>query len=210
MRLLLVVLLVLGGCAEVLDIGPTESPVWEDDTFDALVPGLLVGQNGWVHGPDRGSPMVRDGAVLIDADGDETVNVGKDLRHQTSGRHVLSLRVRVDGDPMEDTLAKLEVLNEATGERNKLLQVFFGRSMRITYGSSGAATETLLEAVQSGVWYTIRCELDLTARSADVYVDDSLVAGDVVEGAAVTGLSLSAWDRAGSVTLDDLHGTAAP
>jgi len=210
MRRFLVLLLVLGGCDQALGIGPTEPPVWEDDPFDGLIPGLLIGQNGWVHGPDRGSPVVRDGALVIDAAGDETINVGKDVRHQAGGRHVLSLRVRVDGDVIDDSLAKLEVRNQATDTRNKLLQIYFGRSMRVTYGSAGAVTETLLEAAQPGVWYAIRCELDLTAPSADIYVDDRLVAGDDVDGTAVTGLSLSAWDLAGAVTLDDLHGTAVP
>src|SRR5262245_37177374 len=145
-------LLVVAACGtEERQIESALEVVWEDDPSDNLELGALDGQNGWARVPDRGSAEVvtYSGAnrvlkIAAAGSGDESVIImGKPIDPQSSGNHVLELDVRVD-NPRLASLAKIEVdTNPRDGEvgkwANKKFQIYFGSSMRITYGAQPVA-----------------------------------------------------------------------
>ncbi len=78
--------------------------------------------------------------------------------------------------------------------------------MRINYGADGRAV-TFVPTTEMGRWYNVICDLDFASGLVDVWVDDVLQAEDIpMHTGPITALSLSGWDRPGSVRLDDVLG----
>jgi hypothetical protein len=195
-------------------ITPTSSPtplpiVWEDDPFDPLAVGPLHGKNGWRA--VRDSPQVvrflgRGKVLKVDPGPGRTIIIGKDVPDQSSGRHRFEFDVMVSG-ATEASLAKIEVQTYPNSGWDKKYQLYFGSSMRINYSGTGAA-QTIVASTISGRWYHIRIEMDLNTGSADVWVDGSLAASGIpMHPGPIASLSISGWDRAGEVYLDNLRGS---
>jgi hypothetical protein len=193
---------------------PTSSPtplpvVWEDDTFDRLAIGPLNGQNGWraVRDSPQVIPFAGMGNVLkVNPGPDRTIIIGKDVPDQGAGRHIFEFDVMVSG-ASEASLAKIEVQTNPNAGWDKKFQVYFGSSMRINYNRSGGA-QTIVSSTGSGRWYHIRFELDLNTGNVDVWVDGSLAASGIpMHPGPIISLSISGWDRAGEVYLDNLLGS---
>jgi hypothetical protein len=182
--------------------------IWEHDPFDNLSIGALNGQNGWrkvqasakVVASDEGGKI-----LLIDPNSNVTINMEKNILNQSSGQHRIEVDVMVNG-ATEASLAKIEVRTHANAGWDKKFQIYFGSSMRVNYSPSGAATN-FVPSTQMGRWYHLRFDMDLDSGKMDVWVDGTKVAsGITMHPGPIVGLSLSGWDRAGSVYLDNLFG----
>lgn len=186
---------------------PPPAP-WELDTFDNLNPGPLHGQNGWIASGQ--SPIVGGGALSIDATGGQTIQINKNVADQTSGRHRVSFRVRVDG-VVNASVAKLELRTGSSSIGwDKLAQIYVGTGMRLNYHSSGAAA-SVIPTMAYQQWYTVAFDIDLANRWVDVTVDGAPVATHVpVYASSITELQLAGWDLPGWVQIDDLRGEPLP
>jgi hypothetical protein len=182
--------------------------LWEDDRFDSLTTGPLHGQNGWLNGQASAQviPFEEGGKILeIDPGPGATINMGKNIAKQTGGIHRFEFRVMVTG-ATEPSLAKIEMRTNASAGWDKKFQLYFGSSMRVNYNPSGAATN-IVPSTQMGHWYHVRCDMDLDSGRMDVWVDGVKVASGIpMHPGPIVGLSLSGWDRAGAVFLDNLLG----
>jgi hypothetical protein len=189
---------------------PTASIViWEDDKFDILAIGPLHSQNGWRKGQASAQiiPFEGDGKILeINPNPGTTINMEKNVAKQESGIHRFEFDVMVNG-ASEPSLAKIEMRTNANTNWDKKFQLYFGSSMRVNYSPSGAATN-ILPTTQMGRWYHIRCDMDLDSGRMDVWVDGAKVTSGIpMHPGPIVGLSLSGWDRVGSVYLDNLLGS---
>lgn len=184
---------------------PPQPGLWELDTFDALVPGPLTGQNGWVA--SGASPIVSGGVLVVDAPPSDTIQISKPVPVQTAGRRRFSFRVRVDGGTTA-SMAKIEL--QSTGsDWGKLAQVFFGTTMRLNHSLTQAAP--LVGPTVMGHWYYIELDIDLDQHRINAAVDGVPLAFQLpISVGPITGLSISGWDVPGSVTLDDLRGEVLP
>jgi hypothetical protein len=159
----------------------------------------------------RDSPQVvrflgRGKVLKVDPGPGRTIIIGKDVPDQSSGRHRFEFDVMVSG-ATEASLAKIEVQTYPNSGWDKKYQLYFGSSMRINYSGTGAA-QTIVASTISGRWYHIRIEMDLNTGSADVWVDGSLAASGIpMHPGPIASLSISGWDRAGEVYLDNLRGS---
>jgi uncharacterized membrane protein len=192
----------------------TDNPpafTWEDDKFDGLTAGPLNGKNGWVlAAADRASAIVKssDGGgnlLEIDPGTNATIVMNKNVPAQANGLHSLSLRVRVT-DATEASLARIEVNTDPNTGWTKKFQVYIGNSMRVNHAKTGE-TVTFVSATQMGRWYALRFDMDLDKGLLEVWVDGSLAADNLkMHPGPILFLSLSGWDRAGAVSIDDLLG----
>jgi hypothetical protein len=186
-----------------------QSDLWEDDSFDSLTIGPLHGQNGWWSGQASAQviPFGGGGKVLeIDPNPDTTINMNKNVAEQQSGVHRFEFDVMVNG-ATEPSLAKIEIRTNASAGWDKKFQLYFGSSMRVNYSPSGAAIN-ILPATQMGRWYHIRCDMNFNSGKMYVWVDGAnAAAGIPMQPGPIVGLSLSGWDRAGTVYLDNLLGS---
>ena len=201
-------------------LGPSSRPVtfvvgggaaeWERDDFEGLFMGPLHRQNGWFS--SGASPQVvldpsRGQVLMIDPFGTKSVSVSKDVPDQHSGQHMLEFDVRVTG-ASQASMAKIELKTNANNGWDRKFQVYFGSSMRVNYSRTGAAA-TFVPATQMGRWYRIRLEMNMNTGLLDVWVDESLGASDLpMHPGPITGLSLTGWNRAGAVYLDNLLGVS--
>jgi hypothetical protein len=129
----------------------------------------------------------------------------KDVPDQSNGRHVFSFRVKVSG-ASEASLAKIEVQTAEYTGWTKKFQIYFGKSMRVVYSPSNG-TVFFVPATEMGRWYDLRFEIDFSTGTLDIWVDGSLTAAGVpMHPGPLVSLSISGWDRAGRVWLDDLLG----
>jgi hypothetical protein len=146
------------------------------------------------------------GKILqIDPAPGQTIIMGKDVPDQSNAKHVFSFRVKVTG-ASEASLAKIEVQTAQYTGWTKKFQIYFGSSMRVNYSPSGGAVLIVPTTVR-GRWYDVRCEIDFDTGLLNVWVDGSLaVAGISMHPGPIISLSVSGWDRAGRVWLDDLLG----
>jgi hypothetical protein len=107
----------------------------------------------------------------------------------------------------EPSVAKIEIQTNPSAGWDKKFQVYFGSSMRINYSVSGAA-QTIVSATSSGRWYHIRIEMNLVSGIADVWVDGNIAASGIpMHPGPIVSLSISGWDRAGEIYLDNLLGS---
>ena len=197
-------------------------PPWILDTFDAgagFVPGALNGQSGWVRGQKSaqivaygGSGSVSDpgrGQVVLlnpNPGSGATINLTKTVPVQSARFHVVELDVMVTG-AVDASVGKLEVQTSPNLGWDKKFQIYFGTSMRVNYGPTGAAV-TVVPATQMGRWYHLRCQADLSTGLLDVYVDDALAASAVpMHPGSIRSVSVSGWEFVpGRVYLDNLVG----
>jgi hypothetical protein len=130
----------------------------------------------------------------------------KNVPKQSSGQHRFEFDVMVT-DATEASLAKIEIRTHANAGWDKKFQLYFGSSMRVNYSPSGAASN-LVTSTEMGHWYHIRCDMDLDNGTLDIWVDGAKVASGIsMHPGPIVGLSLSGWDRAGTVYLDNLVGS---
>jgi hypothetical protein len=197
--------------------------VWEDDPFDPLALGPLDGQNGWASLPERGSAEVvayAGGKRLKIAATDEgpVIIMGKSITPHSTGRHVLELDVEIE-NPALASLAKLEVdtyprPGETGKWANKKFQVYFGSSIRITYGAEPVEL-ILVPNTQANSLYRLRFDIDLVQERVSAWVGADRRGSSLPMGAGpLVGLGLSGWDRTDEVTgpvgpvyLDNLRGS---
>ena len=195
---------------------PTGSPVpppvpdlWENDSFDLLTTGSLHGQNGWVKGQASAwvIPIDDGGKILeINPDPDATINMSKYVPRQDTGTHRFEFDVMVTG-ATEPSLAKIEIRTHTNAGWDKKFQLYFGSSMRVNYNPSGAAVN-FISTTQMGRWYHIRCDMNLDGGKVNIWVDGAnVVSGIPMHPGPIVGLSISGWDRAGAVYLDNLLGS---
>jgi hypothetical protein len=193
------------------DISPTHTPtpvVWEEDTFDTLPTGALIGKNGWRKVQASARVVASDGGgnlAMIDPSPNMTIVMDKNVPKQSEGQHRFEFDVMVEG-ATEASLAKIEMRTNTSAGWDKKFQLYFGSSMRVNYSPKGAATN-IVPATKMGHWYHIRCDMDLDTGKMDIWVDGTkVVSGIPMHPGPIRGLSLSGWDRAGMVSLDNLVG----
>jgi hypothetical protein len=154
-------------------------------------------------------PWFVGGLMVIDPPPGQTTQIFHDVADQTSGRHRLSFRVKVDGG-VNASMAKIEVRTDPSTGWDKLAQIYFGTSMRLNYDPNGAAA-TVVPATAQGSWYNIALDIDLDHDWIDVRVNGTVVATHVpVRNGPITALQFAGWDLPGSVTLDEVKGERLP
>ena len=195
--------LALGGCEGLLGFGPTEEVVvWEDDSFD-LRDGPLDGQNGWTT--VRCSPEVRAGVVRLTTTEGPLCEAHKDVPVQDAGRHRLTAQVRVDRFATEGedkTLARLRINTDSLVPYDHTLQVYVGRTIRVTYATIVRFEVTTVLATL----HDVSIDIDLATSEVAVAVDGVAGANFRVDAGRILGLTLSGWDIGGEAYLEDLRG----
>jgi hypothetical protein len=186
-----------------------QSGLWEDDGFDFLTIGPLHGQSGWQNGQASAQviPFGGGGKVLeIDPNLGTTIKMSKNVVMQQSGVQRFEFDVMVN-EATEPSLAKIEMRTNANAGWDKKFQLYFGSSMRVNYSPGGAAIN-IVPVTQMGHWYHIRCDMNFNSGRMYVWVDGANVAAGIpMHPGPIVGLSLSGWDRAGTVYLDNLLGS---
>jgi hypothetical protein len=200
--------LALGGCDDLLGFGPTEEVVvWEDDSFD-LRDGPLSGQNGWTA--ELCSPEVRAGAVRLTND-EGTNDQGtlceahKDVPVQVAGRHRLTAQVRVDRfatEAEDKTLARLRINTDPFVTDEQTLQIYVGRTIRVTY----AAIVRFEVTTEVSTLHEVSIDIDLATSDVAIAVDGVAGANFRIDAWRILGVTLSGWDLGGEVYLEDLRG----
>lgn len=186
-------------------------PCWETDTFDNLSPGSLNGQNGWTTVSDSLDAVVvansfGGGQVLeLDAPPGRHIIMGKNVPVQSDGIHTLELRVLAD--PVDTSMAKIEVKTSGNPNWDKKFQLYFGTQMRLNYGPTQPEAILFLTDVEALRWYDVKAGIDLATNLVDVFVDGELKLDDIAVGPGpIEMLSISGWDSTGFVLFDDIFG----
>ena len=144
--------------------------------------------------------------LLVDPKPGITIAIGKNIPNQNSGLIFFEFEVQVN-DATQPSVAKIEMVTISNAGWDKKFQLYFGSGMRVNYSSSGSAA-SIVSSTESGRWYSIRCQMDISSGLLKIWVDGLVAVENIpMHPGSLTALSIWGWDRAGSVNFDNLLGT---
>lgn len=150
---------------------PASFPAVIGDSFDALAPGVLPPGWGW----GKVAPVVE----AMPSAANRSLRVGNGTTQFSLGRLFAPKAglATIQWKMMSPDAAKYAFIHIGNHNLEQAITLTLGGSA-ISYTTAQGASQRL-QNIASGVWYTVRLEIDVPSQQYHIYVDDELLLANV-------------------------------